>query len=102
LGASHQAEAKRLFYEADAPQNVADTRELSAWLCTKARDLSNSGGQPIEDQTREISLREILKVEPNPDRDSLRRDVAIDYLEDASHLRRQEMGKQKRARINIW
>jgi putative DNA primase/helicase len=100
IAAWHLAEAKRLFFEADAPQNVVDARELSAWLCTRARELKDSRGQPIVDQTGEISLREIQRVGPNPVRDSLRRDAAIDCLEEAAHLRRQEKGKQKRARIN--
>ncbi|MCF7984316.1 MAG: DUF3987 domain-containing protein [Thiohalocapsa sp.] len=95
----HLAEARRIFFDIDAPQDIVDARELSRWLSTRAPEMTAKGA-PLVDAAGEIPVREISRLGPNPTRDQQRRDSAIAVLEDAGHLRRCDSGKQKRVKIN--
>ena len=96
----HLSEARRIFYEQDAPQNVADARELARWLTGRAQSATDSSGAPIVSTNGELALREIQRIGPNRTRDSLRRDAALDVLEEHNYLRRCDSGKQKRVELN--
>ncbi|WP_186343175.1 DUF3987 domain-containing protein [Allochromatium palmeri] len=100
VAAWHLAEARRIFYEADTPEVVLDARELSAWLTGKGRELANRDGEPIIDRAGVISLRDVSKFGPNRTRDALKRDVAIDLLEESGHARRIDRGRQRLLQIN--
>ena len=100
VAAWHLSEARRLFFEVDAPQNLSDARELSAWLAGKGRELADANGVPVISQEGEIALRDIQRVGPNRVRDSARRDAAIEVLAEAGHVREVRRGKQKRLQIN--
>jgi len=100
VAAWHLSEARRLFFEVDAPPDVTDARELSTWLCTKARELADPNGEPIVTPAGEIAVRHLAQYGPNRVRDLLRRDAAIESLEDSGHVRRHDVGKQKRLKIN--
>lgn len=100
LAAWHLSEARRLFFEVDAPQNLTDARELSAWLAGKGRELADNHGVPIISQEGEIALRDIQRIGPNKVRDSARRDAAVDVLIEAGHVRQLHRGKQKRLLVN--
>lgn len=96
----HLHEAKRLFLDADAPPEEHDARELSAWLCGKARELANRNGEPIIDQEGCIALGDITHKGPNRVRDTVRRDDAIDRLVEAGHVRRRDVGRRKLIQLN--
>ncbi|WP_295407947.1 YfjI family protein [uncultured Thiocystis sp.] len=96
----HLTEARRVFLEADTPQEIQDARELSAWLSGKGRELANSDGEPLIDREGFISVREIAIRGPNRVRDTVRRDDALDLLVEAAHVRRCDIGKRKRLQIN--
>ncbi len=96
----HLSEARRLFFEVSAPEEVTDARELSGWLCAKAPELMDGNGCPIVDQAGEIAIQQLGRYGPNCVRGALRRDAAIDGLEESGHVRRCERGKQKRLRVN--
>jgi hypothetical protein len=100
IAAWHLHEARRLFQEVEAPQNIADARELSSWLAGKGRELADRNGEPIISKDGEIALRDIQRVGPNRVRESARRDAAIEVLVDAGHLRHCGSGKQKRVKVN--
>ncbi|NVZ10643.1 DUF3987 domain-containing protein [Allochromatium humboldtianum] len=100
VAAWHLAEARRIFYEADTPEVVLDARELSAWLTGKGRELANRDGEPIIDQAGLVSLRDVSKFGPNRTRDALKRDAAIDLLEESGHVRRIDRGRQRLLQIN--
>ncbi len=96
----HLHEARRLFHEIAAPQNIADARELTEWLRIKARELTDAKGEPLINTQGEIALRDILRLGPNPVRDTARRDAALEVLEDANHLRHCDSGRQKRVQLH--
>lgn len=100
VAAWHLSEARRIFYEQDAPQNIVDARELARWIADKAPGLADPRGAPILSPNGELALREIQRIGPNRTRDSLRRDAAIEVLEEHGHLRRCDSGKQKRVLVN--
>ncbi len=100
IAAWHLGEAKRLFLEVDAPQNLTDARELGAWLAGKGQELANSNGEPIIDRAGELALRDIQRCGPNQVRDSLRRDAALEVLVEAGHVRLLSRGRQKRLVIH--
>jgi hypothetical protein len=77
-----------------------DARELSNWLVGKARALATRDGEPIMDGEGMLSLRDISKFGPNRVRDSVHRDDALDILVEANHVRRCDVGKQKRIQVN--
>jgi putative DNA primase/helicase len=100
VAAWHLNEAKRLFLDIDAPSEILDARELSTWLVGKARTLKTRDGELIMDAEGMLSLRDISKLGPNRVRDSVHRDDALDILVEANHVRRCDIGKQKRIQVN--
>ncbi|WP_295438803.1 DUF3987 domain-containing protein [uncultured Thiodictyon sp.] len=96
----HLNETVRLFDQIATPEDRADARELSAWLGSRALELADADGTPIVNQSGEIATRDILRLGPNPVRDSARRDAAIAVLADAGHVRMGGSGKQKRLLVN--
>lgn len=96
----HLSEAKRLFLDIDAPSEILDARELSNWLVGKARELESRDGELIMDREGTLSLRDISKFGPNRVRESMHRDDALDILVEANHVRRCDVGKQKRIQVS--
>ncbi|MBK1720069.1 DUF3987 domain-containing protein [Thiocystis violacea] len=96
----HLHEAKRLFLDADAPPEAQDARELSTWLCGKARELASRDGEPLIDQAGCIALGDITHKGPNRVRDTTRRDDAIDRLVEAFHVRRLDVKRRKLIQLN--
>jgi putative DNA primase/helicase len=96
----HVNEARRLFYEVDAPEEITDARELSAWLGGRARELADADGIPLVDENGTIATRDIRRKGPNRTRDSSRLDAAVATLEEAGHVRRVSIGRQRRLALN--
>lgn len=51
-----------------------------------------------------LAIREITRWGPNRVRETTRRDIAIDKLEESGHVRREKRGRENCIRINpkLW
>jgi putative DNA primase/helicase len=96
----HLDEARRLFMDLHAPQELADARTLLDWILSKAPELSEKDQRPLIDGDGDIAVRSIQRLGPNSVRDSARREAAVRLLEESGHIRRVDRGKQRRIRIN--
>ncbi|MEW8073328.1 MAG: hypothetical protein AB2826_23185, partial [Candidatus Thiodiazotropha sp.] len=98
------AEAARIFFDSNKPQEISDAEQMSHWLISHATTLSRKDDTPLMDEQGHVSPAEILRYGPHQLRNQERRDQAlIELMADGiNHIRYIKEGKRKLIQVNPW
>ncbi|MCG7980291.1 MAG: YfjI family protein [Candidatus Thiodiazotropha endolucinida] len=104
VAAWHLAEASRIFFDSNKPQEISDAEQMSHWLISHATTLTRKDGTPLMDEQGRVSPAEILRFGPHQLRNQQRRDLAlIELMADGiNHIRYIKEGKRKLIQVNPW